>query len=107
VTDLGVVYGSLAALKRMLPRDRGIIILLDHFLAARGFESQQRDEPEDPTRPSNLWSPVEGHHAAHGDFDPQARDWSLQLWANLHRGWIGVGLLACAVLLGTWISWGA
>lgn len=73
--------------------------LLDHYLAHGGYKSQQRDEPEDPNRPHNLWHPVEGKHATHGDFDAKARSWSPQLWTNLHRGWIGAAVLALAVAL--------
>jgi NAD(P)-dependent dehydrogenase (short-subunit alcohol dehydrogenase family) len=37
VTYLGYVYGSLAALKRMLPRDRGVIVQVGSALAYRGI----------------------------------------------------------------------
>ena len=40
VTYLGYVYGTLAALKRMLPRDRGIIIQVGSALAYRGIPLQ-------------------------------------------------------------------
>ena len=40
VTYLGVVYGTLAALKRMLPRDRGAIIQVGSALAYRGIPLQ-------------------------------------------------------------------
>jgi NAD(P)-dependent dehydrogenase (short-subunit alcohol dehydrogenase family) len=40
VTYLGVVYGTLAALKRMLPRDRGIILQVGSALAYRGIPLQ-------------------------------------------------------------------
>jgi len=40
VTYLGVVYGTLAALKRMLPRDRGVIIEVGSALAYRGIPLQ-------------------------------------------------------------------
>jgi NAD(P)-dependent dehydrogenase (short-subunit alcohol dehydrogenase family) len=40
VTYLGQVYGTLAALKRMLPRDRGAIILVGSALAYRGIPLQ-------------------------------------------------------------------
>lgn len=40
VTYLGVVYGTLAALKRMLPRDRGVIVLVGSALAYRGIPLQ-------------------------------------------------------------------
>ncbi len=40
VTYLGVVYGTLAALNRMLPRDRGVIIQVGSALAYRGIPLQ-------------------------------------------------------------------
>lgn len=40
VTYLGCVYGTLAALKRMLPRDRGVIIQVGSALAYRGIPLQ-------------------------------------------------------------------
>src|SRR5437870_4197318 len=40
VTYLGVVYGTLAALKRMLPRDRGTIVQVGSALAYRGIPLQ-------------------------------------------------------------------
>jgi NAD(P)-dependent dehydrogenase (short-subunit alcohol dehydrogenase family) len=40
VTYLGAVYGSLAALKRMLPRDRGVIVQVGSALAYRGIPLQ-------------------------------------------------------------------
>ena len=40
VTYLGQVYGTMAALKRMLPRDRGKIILIGSALAYRGIPLQ-------------------------------------------------------------------
>lgn len=40
VTYLGYVYGTLAALKRMLPRDRGVILQVGSALAYRGIPLQ-------------------------------------------------------------------
>src|SRR5205823_5513295 len=40
VTYLGVVHGTLSALKRMLPRDRGSIIQVGSALAYRGIPLQ-------------------------------------------------------------------
>ena len=40
VTYLGCVYGTLAALKRMLPRDRGVIVQVGSALAYRGIPLQ-------------------------------------------------------------------
>src|SRR5919108_2000684 len=40
VTYLGYVHGTLAALKRMLPRDRGVIVQVGSALAYRGIPLQ-------------------------------------------------------------------
>jgi NAD(P)-dependent dehydrogenase (short-subunit alcohol dehydrogenase family) len=40
VTYLGIVHGTLAALRRMLPRDRGIIVQVGSALAYRGIPLQ-------------------------------------------------------------------
>src|SRR5207244_10364404 len=40
VTFLGCVYGTLAALKRMLPRDRGVIVQVGSALAYRSIPLQ-------------------------------------------------------------------
>jgi hypothetical protein len=60
--------------------------LLDHYLARTGYRSQQTDRPLDPSRPANLWQPVEGDHGAHGDFGGRSHRRSIQLWAATHRG---------------------
>jgi NAD(P)-dependent dehydrogenase (short-subunit alcohol dehydrogenase family) len=69
---------------------------LDHYLAHNCYAAQQTSEPEDPNRANNLWEPVDAEkdHGTHGTFDESARTWSPQLWTDLHRGWIALGLLA-------------
>jgi NAD(P)-dependent dehydrogenase (short-subunit alcohol dehydrogenase family) len=67
----------------------------DHYLARNGYESQQRDEPDDPNRPNNLWEPLAGDHGARGPFDQLSSDRSAQLWATENRNWLmmaGAGL---------------
>jgi NAD(P)-dependent dehydrogenase (short-subunit alcohol dehydrogenase family) len=72
----------------------------DHYLARTGYESQQHDGPEDPSRPNNLWHPVPGDHGAHGRFDDSANSYSTELWLEKNRKWLGagLGLLAACVL---------
>jgi NAD(P)-dependent dehydrogenase (short-subunit alcohol dehydrogenase family) len=70
----------------------------DWYLARTGYKSQQTDEPADPHRPNNLWQPVPGDHGAHGSFDRRARDTSVQLWADTHRGWFALAGLGLAGL---------
>ena len=68
--------------------------LLDNYLGGTGYDSQQTAEPVEPNRPDNLWKPVAGDHGAHGRFDNRARAHSYQLWADLNRLWIGLGVAA-------------
>ena len=68
--------------------------LLDNYLGRTGYDSQQTNRPENPFRRHNLWHPIPGDHGAHGTFDQQARAQSYQSWANLHRMWLGLGVLA-------------
>jgi NAD(P)-dependent dehydrogenase (short-subunit alcohol dehydrogenase family) len=60
---------------------------IDRILARRGYEGQQTSEPEDPSRPDNLWEPVEGYSDSHGRFGSSAQPTSLQWWAAKHIGW--------------------
>jgi NAD(P)-dependent dehydrogenase (short-subunit alcohol dehydrogenase family) len=64
--------------------------VLDRYLARTGFQSQQTDQPHDPTEPGNLWRPADGapgeDHGAHGVFDATAKTRSWQLWASQHHG---------------------
>jgi NAD(P)-dependent dehydrogenase (short-subunit alcohol dehydrogenase family) len=73
----------------------------DHYLARNGYDSQQHDGPENPNRPNNLWQAVPGDHGAHGTFDERASSFSTELWLEMNRKWLGVGLglLAAGVLL--------
>jgi NAD(P)-dependent dehydrogenase (short-subunit alcohol dehydrogenase family) len=72
----------------------------DHYLARNGYDSQQHDGPENPNRPNNLWQPVPGDHGAHGTFDERASSFSMELWLEMNRKWLGtgLGLLAAGVL---------
>ncbi len=77
--------------------DKFIPGLLDHYLASVGYEAQQTGVPVDPDRRDNLYEPLPGDYGARGLFSGQACDYSAQVWANRHRGWLalgGIGLLA-------------
>lgn len=77
----------------------------DWYLARNGYSGQQRNEPEDPDRPDNLWEPVPGDHGAHGVFDDKAKDWSPQLEASKYKQWLalaGAGL--AGVLASVWAT---
>jgi NAD(P)-dependent dehydrogenase (short-subunit alcohol dehydrogenase family) len=68
--------------------------LLDHFLADTGYDSQQYDGAEEPSRMHNLWEPVPGDHGAHGNFDERAKGWSVQWWMSQHRGAVALVIAA-------------
>lgn len=65
---------------------------LDRYLARTGFASQQTNQPEDPGRPNNLYDPLPGDHGARGRFDDRSLSFSPQVWTDLHRKAVGVGL---------------
>ena len=72
--------------------------LLDRSLAKVGYSGQQTDIPEDPDRVHNLWETVHEDRGAHGTFDSQAKEDSLELQAITHRG------VAAAVVAGAALS---
>ena len=80
----------------------------DRYLAKTGYQAQQTDQPEDPNRPDNLWTPVDKDrdYGAHGAFDRRAIERSWQVWADMHPGLIslvsiglaGIGLVAITLI---------
>lgn len=68
--------------------------VLDRYLGAHGYDSQQTDELKDPRQPNNLWAPVDGEKGsdfgAHGDFDNSAQNRRPELWVAENRGLLGV-----------------
>ena len=80
--------------------------LADRYLARSGYDAQMTDEPEQPDRPDNLWSPVGADFGKRGPFSQRARDRSKELWLTTHRRAIGLATLAAgffsvAALVGT------
>jgi NAD(P)-dependent dehydrogenase (short-subunit alcohol dehydrogenase family) len=71
--------------------------LLDTYLGKTGYDSQQYDGAADPNRPNNLWEPLPGDFGAHGDFDSRSHKRSWQLTLNIHRRWIGLGIVAAGI----------
>src|SRR5216110_1966452 len=69
--------------------------LLDRYLAKTGYDAQQTDQPADPARPDNLWTPLPGDHGAHGRFAARTTNSSPQTWANEH-----IAMLAALVVGG-------
>jgi short-subunit dehydrogenase len=72
----------------------------DWYLARNGYRSQQTDDAEDPTRPDNLWHPLDHDRdfGAHGRFDARAGRRSWQTWLTEHRASIAAALTATATM---------
>jgi hypothetical protein len=72
--------------------------LLDRYLAATGFDSQQADGAPEPGREPNLWHAVDDttDFGARGDQKGRIRSRSAQWWLTTHRAWVygGTALLA-------------
>ncbi|MEO0333001.1 MAG: SDR family oxidoreductase [Bacteroidota bacterium] len=60
--------------------------VLDRLLAKVGYSGQQTDQPEDFDRSHNLWEPVAEDRGAHGAFDNEAKENSVELQVTAHRG---------------------
>jgi hypothetical protein len=75
----------------------------DWYLVRNGYDAQQTIEPVEPDRRDNLWETVPGDWGAHGDFDDRAADFSPQLWASTHRGWLAVA--GAVIGVGACLAW--
>lgn len=75
--------------------------LLDVYLGKTGYKAQQREIPDSPDRPHNLWHPVATTLGARGLFDKKSRPFSLEAQVSKHRGWFmfGCGLIGAAICL--------
>jgi NAD(P)-dependent dehydrogenase (short-subunit alcohol dehydrogenase family) len=98
-----VVHASMHPRREMLvgwPTVKAILAeklapgIADWFLGRTGYESQQTPEAARLGRRDNLFAPVPGDHGAHGRFDDRALATSKQLWMNLNRGLVAIGLFA-------------
>ncbi len=82
--------------------DKVVPGLLDHYLARTAYEGHQRNEPDDPERPDNLWAPLTGDYGAHGPFDRDAKRHSIQLFASTQRRLLALaGIVGAAFLVRT------
>jgi NAD(P)-dependent dehydrogenase (short-subunit alcohol dehydrogenase family) len=83
--------------------------LLDRYLAKTGYQSQQTAERADPTRPHNLWEPVDGtdghDHGAHGEFDDRAHRRAPQLWLSHHKGLVSAAAAVTITATGVAAAW--
>lgn len=76
----------------------------DWYLARTGYKSQQYDGEVPADRADNLWEPAPGAYGARGNFDRRSKNRSAQVWANTHRGLIGVTALSAAVASGACVA---
>jgi NAD(P)-dependent dehydrogenase (short-subunit alcohol dehydrogenase family) len=67
----------------------------DWYLSRTGYQGQQTDQPISPDRQNNLFEPVPGDQAAHGQFDDRARNHGYQ---SGFAGEGGKAILACTLL---------
>ena len=75
--------------------------LLDRYLGATGFDSQQTDERISPDRPNNLFAALPGDHGAHGSFGKRSYQHSLQSWVSANRSLLAaVGMLVAGATIG-------
>jgi short-subunit dehydrogenase len=59
--------------------------LLDRYLGATGFDSQQTSKPVSSDRPDNLFEAMPGDHGAHGSFGNHSHKQSIQTWITENR----------------------
>lgn len=70
---------------------------LDRYLGNTGYDGQQTQEREDPTKPNDLFDPLPGDHGAHGRFDDRAFTFSPQFWVTKNRGALAAGAALLAL----------
>jgi NAD(P)-dependent dehydrogenase (short-subunit alcohol dehydrogenase family) len=75
--------------------------IADRYLTTTAHEAQQSEVPADPDRPDNLFAPVPGDFAAHGEFEAIAKRHSVQFWMVRHRAALAALALAAG---GTWVA---
>lgn len=76
---------------------------LDHYLVGRSFG--KTSTPRNRAQPDNLWQPAPGRWAAHGPFDADAQDHSLQMMFSRYRAILaGVATVAAAGIIVARIS---
>ncbi|MCJ0975988.1 SDR family oxidoreductase [Pseudomonas sp. PS1] len=78
--------------------------VLDRMMAKRAWEGQLTDEDEEPSRPDNLYGPVEGLARASGRFSERAVDKAMGLSAETVGKLITVTVVTTAVIVGVVIG---
>lgn len=73
--------------------------IVDHYLAKKGYKSQQTTELENPDRPHNLYNSVEGNFKSNGRFTSQEKKFSIQYWININFSVIFIIIFLAILLL--------
>jgi short-subunit dehydrogenase len=78
--------------------------LLDRYLGATGYASQQTSQMRDTSAPNNLWKPVHGDRGSHGAFDARSSTYSTEWWISKNRGAIAAGATLATAGLLVWLA---
>lgn len=71
----------------------------DRKLAKMGYSGQITAEPVPESACANLYAPCDVDPGAHGRFDQQARETSVQWWFTTHRRIVGAGAVVVAAIV--------
>lgn len=77
---------------------------LDRILAKQGYSGQITSEPLPPHSCANLYDPCDTNPGAHGRFDREAKDSSLQWWLTKYRPFAVGGAVAVLAALAAFID---
>jgi short-subunit dehydrogenase len=95
--NVGGITSAVIAANKVAPG------FLDHYLVGRSFG--HTGQPRDPDQPDNLWHPAPGQWAAHGPFDADATDHSLQVQLTRRRaGLLATGAAVLGVAGALWFA---
>lgn len=74
----------------------------DWYLGKVGYDSQQTNEPDNKSRPHNLWKSVNRDFGAHGNFSEKSKTTAINLTTDMNRGIMALAALAVVGLF----AWG-
>jgi NAD(P)-dependent dehydrogenase (short-subunit alcohol dehydrogenase family) len=81
--------------------ERSVPGLLDHYLAQKGYRSQQMDRSAAANRADNLWEPLPGDAGGHGSFDARLHKRSAEFWFGTYKR----GLVTAVVVVAGVVGW--
>ena len=84
--------------------ERTVPWVVDWYLARTGYSSQMTGTDLDPSGHDNLFEPIEEDRGAHGPFDAQAHDRSIQYELTRHRRSMLAGVGATAAGAGALVA---